>query len=97
VRHQKCSWLIHFDILDACCPKLVNVSTVLVNCKIKILAAKKFVLELRTSSVRFKTKTCSGLYKVTFTDLIDSYLEIHTVYDNWHQHLYHENRRDHFD
>jgi len=57
----------------------------------------KFILELRTSSIRFKTKMRAGLYKVTFTDLINNYLEIHSVYDNWHQHLYQENRRDHFD
>ena len=57
----------------------------------------KFVLELCISSVRFKTKMHSGLYEVTFTELNDNYLEIHTVYGNWHQHLYQDNRRDHFD
>jgi hypothetical protein len=84
-------------MLDACCHELLNVSTVLVNCRIKILATMKFMLELRSSSVRFKTKMCSGLYEVTLTDLIDNYLEVHTVCDNWHQHLYQENRRDHSD
>jgi len=29
----------------------------------------KFILELHTSSIRFKIKMRSGLYKVTFTDL----------------------------
>ena len=94
---KKFSWVIHFDILHACCLELVSVSTVLVNCRIKILAAMKFMLELRTSSIRLETKKRSGFYKVMFTGHIDNYLEIHTVYDNWHQHLYQKNRIYHFD